>query len=107
MLQLKETTHDYYCNIGEGSNTKHFSEWNSFKEFRGLDWFNEWLLFRYDLFQNDDGNWYLLLHYVGQYHGIEQFHAVVNNICEENLPEINDYLKNSCEYLFKMWEEVT
>ena len=54
----------------------------------------------------DNNKLYLELHYAGQRHGEKLFHAIVYNLEESDLPEINDYLKRSWDYLRKMWAEV-
>ena len=105
MLQLVKTNHDYHC-YAFSVTSEEFDNWESFKEFRGLDWYNEWLLFRYDLQEDDNNKLYLELHYAGQRHGEKLFHAIVYNLEESDLPEINDYLKRSWDYLRKMWAEV-
>ena len=104
MLELKNTNHDYYCSWGE---YEIFCSWKGFKEFRGLDWYDSYLLFRFDLEQyKEEEDWKLKLYYAHQADGDYIWCAIVS-ITEDDLPEINEYLKNAKNYLLKMWEEIS
>lgn len=102
MLELKKTNHDYYCSSGED---EEFDCWEDFKYFRGLDWYDSYLLFRFDLRQYEE-DWKLNLYYAHQSDGDHIWCAIVS-ITEDDLPEINEYLKNAKNYLLKMWEEIS
>ena len=113
MLKLEKTNHDYYCECWENKRTSEYESWKDFKEQEGLDYdFDYNLLFRFDIDFHDDkeskryGTYTLKLHHALQRHGSEQWHAVIYNITEEDIPEIEEHLKKAKEHLLKMWEEI-
>lgn len=107
MLRLEETNHDYFCESGITDNAEIFECWQDFKE-DGLDYdFDYNLLFRFDILKDEDMNCYVLeLHHALQRRGIEQWHAVIQNIKKEDMPEIENYLRKAKKHLLKMWEEI-
>ena len=113
MLQLKKTEHSYYCECWETKRTSEHESWKEFKESEGLDYdFDYNILFRFDIDFNDDpeskryGTYTLKLHHALQRHGYEQWHAVIYNIKEEDMPEIEQHLKNAKQHLLEMWKEL-
>lgn len=113
MLTLKETNHQYYCD--------HYDEetYSSFQEFKEA-WVggelstidNDYnLVFRYDLEKmlDDDtsqwtGGYELRMNYMLQRKG-KHVKVIIQNITEEDLKEINPYLKQNYEYLQGIWCE--
>lgn len=113
MLNLKSTNHSYYCECWETKTTGEFKSWKEFKEECGLDYdFDYNLLFRFDLVQMEDdfgnplNNYTLKLHHALQRHGRDIWHAVIYNVQEEDLKEINEHLKKAKKHLLEMWEEI-
>lgn len=113
MLKLQKTDHSYYCECWETRRTTEYKSWKHFKEDEGLDYdFDYNLLFRFDLDFHDDpedeycGTYTLKLHHALQRHGIDQWHAVIHNIKEEDIKEIEEHLKKAKKHLMKMWEEI-
>lgn len=114
MLKLQATHHSYYCECWETERTTEYESWDDFKnEECGLDYdFDYNLLFRFDINFHDDpedeyvGTYTLKLHHVLQRHGREQWHVVIHNIKEKDIPEIEKHLKNAKKHLLKMWEEI-
>ena len=104
MLELKKTNHDYYCSPGYEHD---YDSWERFKRS------NEYtlrsrpciVLFRFDL-REYDGRWFLWLYYVDQYKG-RYVKSNTVTITEKDLPEVNEFLREAKEYLFKMWEEIS
>ncbi|MCI8655457.1 MAG: hypothetical protein HFJ48_06300 [Clostridia bacterium] len=112
MLKLQQTNHDYYCECWETERTSEHKNWKTFKE-EELDYdFDYNLLFRFDIDFHDDkedefyGTYTLKLHHALQRHGRELWHAVIHNITEEDMTEIDEHLKKAKEHLLKMWEEI-
>ena len=104
MLELKETNHDYYCS--PGYNQK-YDSWEHFKKSNGhkQPFRPRIVLFRFDL-QKYDSRWLLYLYYVDQYKG-RYVESKTVTITEKDLPEVNEFLREAKEYLFKMWEEIS
>lgn len=113
MLKLEQTKHSYYCECWESGRTQEFESWKDFKDNVGLDYdFDYNLLFRYDLDFEDDQEderfetYTLKLHHALQRHGAEQWHAVIHNITENDIAEINNHLRNAKKHLLDLWEEI-
>lgn len=107
------TDHDYYCEVWEGNRTSEYDSWEDFKLHEGLDYdLNYNLMFRYDLDHglDEDGEetneMVLYLHHALQRHGYEQWHAVIHNISENDLEEINEFLNKCWNHLSKQWKEI-
>lgn len=115
-LELKSTNHNYYCSESnyyagghENFGRNDYDNWEAFKE--------EWLwdgkidddlnhLFRFDILENEDtpGHFTLLLFFILQRKGI--FRPVrIESITEQDLPEIEAFLKSRWEYMKRQWEE--
>lgn len=113
MLKLEQTKHSYYCECWESGRTQEFESWKHFKDDVGLNYdFDYNLLFRYDLdFEDDEederfGTYTLKLHHALQRHGAEQWHAVIHNITEDDIAEIDNHLKNAKKHLLDLWREI-
>lgn len=114
MLKLEPTNHSYFCAESncfvEGPDFG-LLEAETVKELKfdyGImvegedDDYN--LLFRYDLEQGENGNYMLKLFYVHQRKG--NFLPVrVMNVTEEDLEEINAYLKRKWKHMEYLWCE--
>ena len=107
------TDHDYYCEVWEGRRTSEYENWEEFKLLEGLDYDLDYnLLFRYDLVHGYDeegketDEMILQLHHALQRHGYEQWHAVIHNITDDDLEEINNHLIKAWEHLKKQWIEI-
>lgn len=114
-MKLEETNHSYYCsesNYYHNGCMHKYSNWNEFKD--------EWLdgnldddynhIFRFDIrrLENDDGvytgGFELMLYMIQQRKGI--FLSIwIKSITEEDMPEIEKFLKERWEYLKNQWEE--
>lgn len=111
-MELEQTEHSYYCECWESSRTTEYESWSDFKK-EGLDYdFDYNLLFRFDIDFHDDpedeyvGTYTLKLHHALQRHGYEQWHAVIHNIKEKDLIEIEEHLKKAKKHLMEMWKEI-
>ena len=111
-VELKQTKHSYYCECWESQRTSEYENWEAFKK-EGLDYdFDYNLLFRFDIDFHDDpedehvGTYTLKLHHALQRHGYEQWHAVIHNIKEEDMVEIEEHLKKAKKHLMEMWKEI-
>lgn len=111
MLKLEQTNHEYYCECWENNRHQEFQSWKEFKAELPYDKdYN--LLFRFDLNYIDDPeddyyNTYVLqLHHALQRHGSEQWHVVIHNIIEQDLEEINQFLKAAKKDLLILWQEI-
>lgn len=113
MLTLKETNHSYYCECFESPRLTEYESWKDFTEEEGIRYdFDLNLLFRFDLKKQYDENgedtegYELRLHHALQRHGYDQWHAIIHNIKQEDLKEINEFLKDAKYHLMSMWEEI-
>ena len=111
-MKLEQTQHSYYCECWESRRTSEYESWKEFKG-EGLDYdFDYNLLFRFDIDFHDDpedehvGTYTLKLHHALQRHGYEQWHAVIHNIKEEDMVEIEEHLKKAKKHLMEMWKEI-
>lgn len=111
MLKLEESKHSYYCECWEGSGVSCYNSWKDFVEDGEYDMdYN--LLFRFDIKPEYDedgeetGDFLLELHHALQRHGTSQWHVVIHNIQEEDLKEIEQFLRKAKEHLFSMWNEI-
>lgn len=116
-MELKETKHSYYCECYEGGRRTEYNSWGEFVD-EGLDYdFDYNLLFRFDLlphyiYDENTGKeiftekYTLQLHHALQRHGAEQWHAVIYNIKQQDLKQIDDFLKKAKEHLLDMWIEI-
>ena len=111
-MKLEQTQHSYYCECWESQRTSEYENWEAFKK-EGLDYdFDYNLLFRFDIDFHDDpedehvGTYTLKLHHALQRHGYEQWHAVIHNIKEEDMVEIEEHLKKAIKHLMEMWKEI-
>ncbi len=112
-LKLKNTSHSYYCSDNNyyvnGDHNFGRVEYNSWKEFQELaepldDDINH--VFRFDIteYEEDPGHYYLELFFIKQKHG-NFIPVFVHNITEDDMPEIESFLKKRWEYLKKQWIE--
>lgn len=113
MLKLEQTDHSYYCECWENRRHKEFDSWEEFKKEEGLGYdFDYNLLFRFDLNYEDEPEdkyyktYTLQLHHALQRHGSEQWHAVIHNIKEDDIAEINEHLRNAKKHLLDLWQEI-
>lgn len=116
-MKLKETNHSYYCEAWETSRRTEVGSWKQFvEEVMGYD-FDYNLPFRFDITYYDPkdyedlpaaklGTYMLSLNHALQRHGCELWHIVINNIQEEDMEEVNAYLKTCKEHLLSMWKEI-
>jgi hypothetical protein len=106
-VELKESNHSYYCECYESPRMTKYESWNEFKENeKGYD-LDYNLPFRFDIKQNEDTKeYYLELHHALQRHGCDQWHAVINNLREEDMAEIEEYLKECKKHLLDLWKEI-
>lgn len=122
-MKLQKTNHSYYCSesnyyVDGYSNygRSEYDTWNEFKE----DWLvsNNTLdddynhMFRFDINELEDqdeqpnGKFELWLFFILQRKGI--FRPVwIREIAEEDMKEIEVFLKERWNYLKKQWEEVS
>ncbi len=112
-MDLEETHHSYYCECWESGRTTEYSSWKEFKDKEGIDYDLDYnLLFRFDIEYHEDpedkycDTYTLKLHHALQRHGIEQWHAVIHNIKEEDMVEIEKHLQKAKKYLLEMWKEI-
>lgn len=112
-LKLKNTSHSYYCSDNNyyvnGDHNFGRVEYNSWKEFQELaepldDDINH--VFRFDIteYEEDPGHYYLELFFIKQKHG-NFIPVFVHSITEDDMPEIESFLKKRWEYLKKQWIE--
>lgn len=114
MLELKETEHSYYCEPYEvGCNTTYYDTWDEFENGDGHNDFDYNLLVRYDIEKKTDedgneveGEFKLQLHFVLQRHGMKLWHAIIENITEDDLLNIESYLKERYDHLKGLWQEI-
>lgn len=104
MLKYEETKHPYYC---EADTYNRYDSWEEFK----YDWRLERIdhdlncIFRYDMYKDSDGIMILQLIYILQRKGIMVCN-LVKNIQEEDMEDINKYLKECYEYHKILWAEM-
>lgn len=113
MLELKRTTHPYYCEE-YATHTQTYDSWSEFKEAFNIETIDHDLnyVIRFDICKhNRDKNevkrndYYVLkLFYMQQRRG-RFVPVIVNNIEEKDMVEINKYLKECSEYIKTLWEE--
>lgn len=117
MLKLKETSHKYYCNLGnyyvsgrENNGCCEYDTWLQFKD----GWLDNDLsldddynhLFRFDISENEEmpGVFSLYLFFILQ--RIGNFKPVIiHNITQDDMPEIETFLAGRWEYMKNQWEE--
>ena len=111
MLKLEESKHSYYCECWEGAGVSCYKSWKDFVEDGWYD-LDYNLLFRFDILPDCDDDfketstYSLYLHHALQRHGTSQWHVVIHNIQEEDLEEIEEFLRKAKEHLFSMWKEI-
>ena len=118
-MKLQKTSHSYYCsennyyvNGHENFGRSEYDTWSDFKD--------EWLLsndildddynhvFRFDILEKDEdsGEFELWLFFILQRKGIYR-PVWIKNIEEEDMKEIEQFLKDRWNYLKNQWEEVS
>lgn len=107
-MDLKNTNHPYYCDVGSVS--ENYDNWNDFKD----EWFDADqdynCLFRFDISNMEDEygepleTFRLQLYFVLQRKS-RLTSVFVNNITESDMPEIEQYLREKFKYLQTLWEE--
>lgn len=117
-IALKETTHDYqralvgnyYSNEPDGA----YDSWQEFKDIwagfhspTNVEKFDDTyhFLFRYDINDREELGFQLELCFMLQRKGIYT-HIYVNNIQEDDMPEITKWLKGRKAYMLQLWKEV-
>lgn len=125
-MKLEATNHEYYCSnsnyyVGDYNGENHglceYETWNEFKE----DWmfdgniidhdYNHCFRFdirnKYDEEKDEDiqDEYYLELFFILQRKGIFR-PVIIKTIKEDDMYELEQYLKECCNYLKKQWEEV-
>lgn len=117
-IKLEQTNHPYYCSdnnyySNEASNS--FDSWGEFKEDfapENIDHDYNYVV-RFDLnkysdedSENEDceNNYVLHLYYLQQRKG-NFLPVLINNIKEEDMDEINNYLKEYSNYIKSLWSE--
>lgn len=119
ILKLKETNHSYYCQEGNyytnGEAYQHMS-WDEFKKYMCLGENGEFHdhdynhVFRFDIIEvnpeveKTHGKYVLRLFYMLQRKARNLSHDIYN-IKEEDMEEINLFLKSCWEYLKGQWQE--
>jgi endo-1,4-beta-D-glucanase Y len=115
-LELKSTKHSYYCSdrnyYVDGRQNWGRCDYDTWADFKS-DWFDETQyviddgynhLFRFDIFEKDDGGYGMYLFFILQRKGI--FRPVrILTITEDDLPDIEDFLFFRWEYLKRQWAE--
>lgn len=118
-LELKATDHSYYCSESKyyvngcyNYGRCDYETWADFKD--------EWLdpgdllnddlnhVFRFDITESEEtpGTFALWLFFILQRKGIYR-PVWVKHITAEDIPEIEEFLKDRWEYLKKQWEEIS
>lgn len=119
MLKLKETNHSYYCEEGNyyknGEWYEHMS-WDEFKKYMDMGENGEFHnhnynhVFRFDIqevdseYETTHGKYMLCLYYILQRKARNLSHTIYN-IKDEDMEEINLFLKSCWEYLKGQWQE--
>lgn len=102
-MELRETNHSYCCGI-EGNAREHNS-WAEFIDNSSVDPDLNFL-YRFDIRKNDNGQYYIELHFVLQRHGSSVFHVVVNNLTPKDMPGVERYLSQRKAMISDLWREV-
>lgn len=120
-MKVKATDHDYQGAVSGNyySNDPNYTypSWAEFKAvWAGIrdgddistygnydDTYN--FLFRYDINDRGENGFELELCFLLQRKGIYS-HIFVENIVDEDMPEINEWLKGRKEYLMALWEDI-
>lgn len=114
MIELKRTTHPYYCEAYTTKFTQTYDSWLEFKEAFNIETIDHDLnyvirfdLCKYNMDENEakrDDCYVLKLFYMQQRRG-RFVPVIINNIKQEDIEEINKYLKKCSEYIKTIWEE--
>lgn len=116
MLKLKETNHSYYCQEGnyyENSKSYEHMSWESFKSYMMIGEFHDHdynHVFRFDIIKvnpkkhKTHGKYVLRLFYILQRKAKNLSHSIYN-INENDMDEINLFLKSCWKYLQGQWQE--
>lgn len=120
LLELKNTEHSFYCSDSNYYVNGHqnygrcdYDTWEDFK----ANWLNERTLdidddlnhlFRFDILEDEDGEntgtFRLFLFFILQRKGIFR-PVVIHTITEDDLPEIEEFLRLRWQYLKSQWKE--
>jgi hypothetical protein len=111
MLELKETNHSYYCSESNYYSNEAYDEFDTWEDFK-FGWLDKDLTldhdlnlcFRYDVLKYED-KFELDLFFIQQRKGIF-YPVVIKSITEEDLSEINTFLKSAWEYHKNQWAEI-
>lgn len=112
---MEKTKHSYYCRLECWNSTEPLLEYKTFSDF-----LEEWenadpdynLLFRYDIYQNEDKNSNLIdsyrleLFYILQRKGIF-LPILVNDFKDTDIEKFNIFIKTKWEYLKNIWEPIS
>jgi hypothetical protein len=119
-MELKITNHSYYCNDGNYYKSNSLAEYDTWQDFK-----DEWFLlkgdgidhdynhcFRFDIVNQFDyetdteylDKFSLKLYYMLQRKG-NFVPVTIKEITEQDIPEVEKYLKECWEYLKGQWEE--
>ncbi len=122
-MDLKPTRHSYYCSSGnyyvDGRRNHGRNDYDTWEDFKA-DWLNKDLTidhdynhcFRFDILphrnpetdEEIEGKFSLWLYFIIQRKGIYR-PVLIKNITQENMEEIELYLKSCWEYIKGQWEE--
>ena len=100
-MELKESKHSYYCETDERDcKTERYSSWKEYLEYNNRD--GE-LLFRFDIlpsydFEGIENGYELQLHFGNDTYEDSLMHDVIE-IIEEDIPQIDEFLKKAYEKL--------
>ena len=115
-MKLQKTNHSYYCSesnyyvsVKQNYGRSDYRSWDEFKN----DWifngeFDDDLnhLFRFDIFETEGipGNFSMHLYFMLQRKGIFR-PVIIENITQEDVMEIEVFLKDRWTYMQRQWEE--
>ena len=105
-MKLKETNHSYYC---ENYGCLEYGAWADFKSVWLDDDYNH--CFRFDILEMLDseeeptGKFELCLFFILQRKGIYR-PVVIKEIAEEDMPQIEQFLKDRKKYILKQWADI-
>ena len=101
--------HDYYASDSNYYSESTTSTYDSWKEFYSINKdydIDMNLVYRWDINQDDDGEYSMLLVIIGQRKGLYR-PVIINNILEENVEQIKEFLKPHFEKLISIWKPLS
>ena len=101
--------HDYYAsdsNYYSESATTTYDSWKEFYSTNKNADIDMNLVYRWDINQDDDGEYSMLLVIIGQRKGLYR-PVIINSILEENVEQVKEFLKPHFEKLISIWKPLS